>query len=176
MPVAATWPEIVGAYPELALKVREVTGEVASRVAARRAGISHDTIIRMWQGDRVSQPILIRFALGYRVDPNPLLEAAGYPPMEDYGFQRQPVPKVEETALQTKTEPEGAPRIERVPVFPIPEGYNDLDDPIVYAAESGAREAAEKAYQSTYKSIADALRLARRIAPGTVMGPAPEDD
>jgi len=93
MPAMASLPEIVGAYPEFAKKVREVTGEVASRVAARRGGISHDTVIRMWQGDRVSQPIILRFALGYRIDPNPLLEAAGYPTVEGFGFQRQPTPK-----------------------------------------------------------------------------------
>ena len=174
MPAATVWPEIVGAYPELAVKVREITGEVASRVAARRAGISHDTIIRMWQGDRVSQPILFRFALGYRVDPNPLLEAAGYPAMDDYDFQRQPIPKVGGESQKSELAP--ADKIERTPVFPTPEGYYDLDDPIVQAAEAGAREAAEQAYKTTYKSIADALRYARRVAPGTVMGPAPGDE
>ena len=70
--------EPAGMCPELARRVREVTGDVASRVAARRAGISHDTIIRMWAGDRVSEGMILRFAQGYDADPNPLLEAAGY--------------------------------------------------------------------------------------------------
>jgi transcriptional regulator with XRE-family HTH domain len=74
--------EIQGEYKELARLVRSITGNVASRVAARRSGISHDTIGRLWQGDRVSDTTLIRFAIGYGIDPNELLDAAGYPKLK----------------------------------------------------------------------------------------------
>lgn len=71
--------KILGSYPKLAKLVREITGDVPSRVAARRAKISHDTIIRMWDGDRPTESTLIRFAQGYDIEPNVLLEAAGFP-------------------------------------------------------------------------------------------------
>jgi transcriptional regulator with XRE-family HTH domain len=72
---------VTGPHPELARLVRQITGDVASRVAARRGNISHDTISRLWNGDRVTESILFRLALGYGVNPNPLLKAAGYPPL-----------------------------------------------------------------------------------------------
>ena len=145
-----------GTCPELARLVRQVTGDVASRVASRRAGISHDTVIRMWTGDRVSEGMILRFSQGYGIDPNPLLEAAGYPPLSQFKGDPPP-PNVVETKRQPDPEPPHR-KIERIPVFPMPEGYNDLDDPIVQAAAAGA----EEAYKTTFKSIADALRHARR--------------
>jgi hypothetical protein len=75
------YPTPSGPYPELARLTRQVTGEVTSRVAARRGNVSHDTISRLWNGDRVTESILFRFALGYGISPNPLLRAAGYPPL-----------------------------------------------------------------------------------------------
>ena len=53
------------------------------------------------------------------------------------------------------------------------EGYHDLDDPIIRAL---AQKEAGEAYKRTYKSIADAIRDARRLSPGTVAGPSPRDD
>lgn len=74
--------EIPGAWKDLARQARQITGKVASRVAARRAGISHDTIIRLWDGDRISVQKLLDFAQGYGINPKPLLEAARYPILE----------------------------------------------------------------------------------------------
>lgn len=71
-------PEIVGPYPELAHLVLQITGNVARAVAARRSGVSHDTIARLWAGERSNEATLIRFAVGYGIDPNPLFKAAGY--------------------------------------------------------------------------------------------------
>lgn len=167
-------PEIVGAYKEFARLVRDITGDVTRRQAEIHSGVSHDTVARMWRGERVSEAMILRFATGYRVDANPLLEAAGYSPLTRFAGDPPP-PNVVEPARQPDPEP-STPKMERIPVFPTPEGYNDLDDPIVQAADAGAREAAQQAYRTTFKSIADALRHARRIAPGTVMGPAPDDD
>jgi hypothetical protein len=167
-------PEIVGAYKEFARLVRDITGDVTRRQAEIHSGVSHDTIARMWRGERVSEAMILRFATGYRVDANPLLEAAGYSPLTRYAGDSLPT-NVVEPARQPDPEPP-TQKIERVPVFPTPEGYSDLDDPIVRAAQAGAMESAEQAYRTTFKSIADALRYARKIAPGTVMGPAPDDE
>lgn len=164
-------PEITGPCPELARLVLAITGDVTRRQAENHVGgaVSHQAIARMWAGERVNEGTILRFAQGYGVDPNPLLAAAGYSPLPT---NTNPVPSLEPGDSKT-VQPKG---IERIPIFPLPEGYQDLDDPIVQAAEAGAREAAEKAYQTTFKSIAEALRHARRISPGTVVGPVREDD
>jgi transcriptional regulator with XRE-family HTH domain len=70
--------EAPGRYPELAKLVRQISGGLSSRVVARRTGVSHDTIARMWNGDRPSESTIIRFADSFDIDPVPLLEAAGY--------------------------------------------------------------------------------------------------
>lgn len=98
LPVALKDNEVMGPCPDLARLTRQITGDVPSRVAARRSGVSHDTITRMWQGDRVSEAIVIRFALGYGVDPDPLLKAIGRPSM---AIQR----KAFEAALQAESYP-----------------------------------------------------------------------
>ena len=98
--------QVVGPCPELGRLVRQLTGDVPSRVASRRAGISHDTIIRMWAGDKVSEGMILRFAQGYRTDPNPLLEAAGYPPLPT---RQAPTPKT-----QDELQGDSAGEIERV--------------------------------------------------------------
>ncbi len=67
---------------ELAKLVRAITGDVPRMTAAIRSGVSHDTIARLWRGERVSEATLLRFALGYHTDPNPLLVAAGYSPIK----------------------------------------------------------------------------------------------
>ena len=77
--VHASDDEIPGNWKALARLARRITGKVPSRVAARRSGISHDTVLRLWEGDRISVQKLVDFAQGYGVDAKPLLEAAGYP-------------------------------------------------------------------------------------------------
>lgn len=71
--------EIPGPWKNLARLARQTTGKVSSRVAARRGQISHDTVLRLWEGDRISVTKLIAFARGYEIDPKPLLVAADYP-------------------------------------------------------------------------------------------------
>lgn len=79
---------VSGAYKELAEKVRRVTGRVPSRTAARRGGISHDTITRMWQGERPTEATLVRFAIGYGISPNELLDAARFPRLTEKESER----------------------------------------------------------------------------------------
>ncbi|WP_395144603.1 hypothetical protein [Armatimonas sp.] len=167
----STKPEIVGPYPEFARIVLQITGDVPRSTAAVHAGVSHDTIARMWRGEKVSADAIAKFAAGYGVDPAPLLKAGGHVHFVPWST---PTLKLEDDGEleRISNQDDELPKIERVPVFPMPEGYNDLDDPIVRAAQAGA----EEAYKSTFKSIADALRHARRVSPGTVMGPAPDDD
>src|ERR1051326_5069879 len=71
--------DIPGVYKDLARIVRGLTRGMASRVAARRANVSYNTILRMMEGDRPSVDTILRFAQGFNVDPGPLLQAAGYP-------------------------------------------------------------------------------------------------
>lgn len=156
--------EELGDYPEFGALVRDIVDGRSTRRVQIRTGVSHTTIGDMIKGIRPKQGTIRLFAEGMGVDPNPLLKAAGYPELPT---RPMPTPK-----LDSATDATNAPRIERIPVFPMPEGYNDLDDPIVQAAAAGA----EEAYKTTFKSIADALRHARRVSPGTVMGPAPDDD
>lgn len=78
---------IEGPYPELARLVREVLGDLSARVAARRSGVNYLTISNMAQGERGSMSSIIRFANGFRRDPNPLLIAAGWPAID--GAQSQ---------------------------------------------------------------------------------------
>jgi hypothetical protein len=92
-------------YPEFARRVKEITGEVSTRVASIHGGISHDTIARMWRGERVSEGMVLRFAAGYKTDPNPLLIALGYPPIPN-----------SDKGAETKAKYEIAiPEIERIP-------------------------------------------------------------
>ncbi|CAB4139276.1 hypothetical protein UFOVP349_25 [uncultured Caudovirales phage] len=84
IPMAKTRkPEVTGPYPELARLSLEITGDVTRRQAEIRVGgaISHVAIARLWAGEQVTEGTVLRFAQGYGVDPNPLLEAAGYPPL-----------------------------------------------------------------------------------------------
>lgn len=76
--MAVKLPDITGPLVEFAQLVRAITGEVPRQTAANRGSVSHDTIARMWRGQKVGASVITRFAGGYRVDPNPLLVAAGY--------------------------------------------------------------------------------------------------
>ena len=53
-----------------------------------------------------------------------------------------------------------------------PEGHSDYDDLPTTARET-ARAAATAAARNTYKTVADAIREARRDSPGTVTGAGP---
>jgi hypothetical protein len=141
VPSSAHKPEVSGAYPELAHLVRQITGNVTRAVAASRSGVSHDTIARLWRGERVSEAILIRFALGYRVDPNPLLRAAGYDPIDTMGESGEIVYEMDPDAI------------------PVPEGYHDVD--------TATRIAASRVAQEAYRAFVEAVREARRLSPGT---------
>jgi transcriptional regulator with XRE-family HTH domain len=57
-------------------------GEMSSRVAQRKTGVSHNAIARVRAGDIPTQETLLRIAAGFGVDPNLLLEAASYPRIE----------------------------------------------------------------------------------------------
>ncbi len=109
-------PEITGPCPELARLVLEITGDVTRRQAEIHVGnlISHVAISRMWAGEKVTESTILRFAQGYRVDANPLLEAAGYPPL----------PTRQEPAPKTESGLESAGEIERVR-DPEADGPND---------------------------------------------------
>lgn len=86
---------------------------------------------------RISESLLIRFAMGYKVDPNPLLVAAGFPALQE---------------SQSMT-------YDRDPSFTAtPEGHGDDDDPILIAG----RRAAQAAYDATYDEFVKAMRKARR--------------
>lgn len=119
---------ISGAYVEFAQKVRAITGNVPRTTAAIRAGISHDSIARMWRGERVSEPLIIRFAIGYKVPANPLLKLAGYPTVP--GMDR---------ALDT-----GINEIERQ--------FDPSDLPVVYSY-SGLKEPNKKAVEALIKQF-----------------------
>lgn len=115
--VSASDGDIPGAWKDLARLARKTTGKVASRVAARRAGISHDTIIRLWDGDRISVQKLIDFAKGYGVDPKPLLEAADYPIFE-VGTSLGPRPRTP-SSLQEPLRTMGAMTVEDLERIPF---------------------------------------------------------
>ncbi len=87
-------PAITGPCPELARLVLTITGDVTRHQAEIRVGgaISHHAIARMWAGYQPAEGTILRFASGYDVDPNPLLEAAGYPPLP---ARQAPTPKRE---------------------------------------------------------------------------------
>jgi len=67
--------------------------------------------------------------------------------------------------------------IERIPALEDfnPEGYNDYDD-VPPEIERLARKAAEAAAEERYKGFLEGFRAARRESPGTVVGPAPDDN
>ena len=147
-------------YPELARLVKSITGDVPRMTAANRSGVSHDTIARLWRGERVSEAMLLRFALGYKTDPNPLFTAAGYEPI----FVQ---------AAQKNLETQGTPEIEYIVNLEdlTPEGKNDFD--LTKEERAQARRVATQTANETYRTVADALRAVRRKSPGTVPGAGP---
>jgi hypothetical protein len=71
----------LGQYEEFALMVRAIVGERSLRAVNVRTGVGHTTILNMTNGLRPKATTIRLFAEGMGVDPNPLLEAAGYPPL-----------------------------------------------------------------------------------------------
>ena len=69
---------ITGPYPDFARLVRGITGTASSRGVAIRSGVSHNTITRMWNGEKVGDDLIRKFATAYQTDPLPLLRAAGH--------------------------------------------------------------------------------------------------
>lgn len=69
----------VGEYPEFGALVRDIVDGRSTRRVQIRTGVSHTTIGDMMKGIRPKQGTIRLFAEGMGVDPNPLLEAAGYP-------------------------------------------------------------------------------------------------
>lgn len=72
----------IGEYPEFAALVRAIVDERSTRRVQIRTGVSHTTIGDMMKGIRPKQGTIRLFAEGMGVDPNPLLEAAGYPAIQ----------------------------------------------------------------------------------------------
>lgn len=70
--------QAAGKYPELARLSLEITKGMSSRQAARRGGVTHDVIARMWNGQRVSVRNIAKFTTGFHVEPLLFFEAAGY--------------------------------------------------------------------------------------------------
>jgi transcriptional regulator with XRE-family HTH domain len=73
--------EITGRHPRLAELARAFSGQLTSRVAARKSGVSYDTIQRIWNGDRPKADTLQRFCEGMRFTPEQtaqIMQAAGY--------------------------------------------------------------------------------------------------
>lgn len=113
MPVSKL-PDIVGPCVEFAEMVRAITGDVPRQTAANHAGVSHDTIARMWRGEQVKEPVIIRFATGYQVNPNPLLIAAGFQPIrikttEDDGANRELIRTIDPRGPEMAEAWEGLP-------------------------------------------------------------------
>jgi transcriptional regulator with XRE-family HTH domain len=73
-------PPAEGPCPELALAVRELTKGLTLRQAANRTGgrVSHDTIRRAMDGQRISVEKLDLLAFAFNVNPNELRQAAGH--------------------------------------------------------------------------------------------------
>lgn len=127
-------------------QVRERRG-LSQRNLAAKAGVSSATVSKIEDGlANASVEMVKKLAIALEVEP-----AEAFRVWSEDAAQQQGI------------------EIERIPEIPIPEGYHDLDDPIV-------RAVATKAAQDTYKSVADAMRFARRNSPGTIVGPAPEDE
>ena len=73
--------EISGAHPRLGEIARELSGNTTARALARRAGVSYDTVSRIWNGERPKMDTLAQFARGLRLDiaaTAELMAAAGY--------------------------------------------------------------------------------------------------
>lgn len=85
----------LGQYEEFAQMVRAIVGERSLRAVQVRTGVGHTTILNMTKGLRPKATTIRLFAEGMGVDVNPLLEAAGYPPLPT---QQYPEPKLGEDA------------------------------------------------------------------------------
>lgn len=124
-------PEITGPFVKFANLVRAITGVVPRNQAEYRGNVSHMTIAKMWKGEKVSETMIIRFAKGYKVDPNPLLKAMGYDP------------------LPSELASSGAPLdfqedcLDRL----APTGFENMPE----AAHEQAKQAALQAYQMMYR-------------------------
>ena len=70
--------EVPGPYPDLARKVQAIIQGVSTRVVSRKTGLANSTVAAMLNGDRVSSDTIYRFAEGYGVGADPLLEAGGH--------------------------------------------------------------------------------------------------
>lgn len=146
-PVPFLMEEEFGQYAEFARMVKAILGERSTRAAQIRTGVGHSTIHNMLMGIRPKATTIKLFAEGMGTDPTPLLEAAGYPPFTQFkpdsetpvSARKVPSPKLEgdDEIERIRENDDEVPRMERIPVMPIPEGYNDLDDPIVKAAQRG---------------------------------------
>ncbi len=154
-------PEITGAYPIFAQLVRDITGNVTRGSAAIHGGVSHDTIARMWAGERVSESMILRFALGYKINPNPLLNAAGFDPFPALVFGQS------DSATAPPPEPVPAPAPDLWKEH-IPPGLRHLPDHILKQSHAIAQAAADKvrdeadlaarqAYNTQFRVIAEIL-------------------
>ena len=136
------FPEITGPYPKFAEKVRQITGPVARETAAMRGDVSHDTIANMWRGERVSRHTVLRFAAGYRIDPNPLLELLGHAAVTDSkALARLPVDELVALTAQEL----------------------GLDSRLLFSLQEAAQEDTQKRNSQTLKSVQ--IVLDRRIQP-----------